>query len=368
MGTQPAETGDHFSQRELAVLDGKSGLGGHVIQVDGVGAGVFLVAVGHRSRSNQQVSVDGRGDQDAFACLGRQLEDGMADEVADFLVQQHVVAAACDDLDGFFTDHVVEFVRIDASGVDHVGRAQALAALQVDFPATINPSDMLHLAVEAELHAILIGVLCQGDGKAEGADDSASRAEQCGDNVLGKVRLQGTDLVTGEDLHVGNAVGDTPVVQFLELGLVSLVEADDQRPILLEVDVKILGKLGHHPRPFNVQFCLQRARNRVVACMDDGAVCLARAAAHVLVLLQQGDSQVVTGQATGNRTPRHASADDQYIIIHLSESSFLLETYKKNKTHLSLPDTRALFSFLSGECTFRPILSWLLGVRNSDVS
>ena len=101
-------------------LTARARFGPHLVQTARGGGGGLLVLDVDGGGADQQVAVDGGGDQNALAGRARQLEHGVADVFAGGVVQQEVVAPAGDDLHGVGGGgHVVQLVGVDAGRVDH---------------------------------------------------------------------------------------------------------------------------------------------------------------------------------------------------------------------------------------------------------
>ena len=87
-------------------------------------------------------------------------------------VQEIILSAALDDVNLLFAYHVVEYVCVNAGSINNIS-SLVLAVVGAEMPETVlSLGDLLNAGVEAEVYAVNIGILCHGDVKLEGADDS----------------------------------------------------------------------------------------------------------------------------------------------------------------------------------------------------
>jgi len=176
-----------------------------VIQARLGGSSVVPVLLIRGSGAEEEVSVDSGGHQHTLAHGTGQLEDGAAHQAAVLPVQQAVFAPAGGDVQLPGRDHVVQHVGIDACRVDNIPRPE-VALLRVDGPALLAPGKARDLCVEPEVHAVGIGVLRQGDGHIEGADNAAGGRPQGGNGVFADVGLQLVEPPGVHDLQPFHAV------------------------------------------------------------------------------------------------------------------------------------------------------------------
>ena len=320
MGAQARKAGDHLAQGQ--VLHGNAGLLAHFVQAGLGGGGGLLVLNVDGGGAHDGVAMHGGADQNALAVLAGQLEDGVLHKAAGGAVQQEVIAPAGDDLHGRAACLIVELIRVQTRGVyHHLGLDVALGGVQL--PAAVHGGHFQHFGVKLELRAVLGGVLGEGKGQAEGAHNAAGGGVQGGHGVVGDVRLHLLQLVLLHDAQALYPVGHAVFIQLVQGGAVLLAHAHNQAAVLLVVEVQLLGQGGHHPAALHVQFGHEGAVGGVKTGMNDGAVGLGGAAAHVLFPFHHQNVCLVAGKLPGDGTAGNACADD-HDVIHGEITPFFL--------------------------------------------
>ena len=232
----------------------------------------------------------------------------MADIAAHLFVHQAVFALSWYDMDLLFTDHIMEPVRIDPRRIyDHTGfknppaGGQAVASLQLLY--------LLHLCVQAEFHPVHRCVLRQRYGQPKGTYDAAPGCIQRRCHVLRHVGLQPAHLLSLQNLEPFHSVRLPLIIKPPQDGPVLLIEAEHQRPVSLIRKIQLTGQRLHEPAAHHVQGSLPGARRSVEARMDDAAVGLGGAFAHIAGPLQDLHLPVPSGQLPCDGASRHAPAD-----------------------------------------------------------
>lgn len=231
MRAQTREARDGLADGE--VLDRCARFFDQIVQTLGGGVRALAVFDVDRRRADDGVAVDSRADQNAFAELAGQLEDGVRDESAGALVQQAVIAATRRDVQLAGRDHVVQHVRIDACGVDDIARFK-LAVVGVDGPIAVVPCKAGDFGIELELHAVVKGILCQRNGQIERADNAAGRRPERSDGVFRHVRLQLVQTLRVYDLQLLYAVFYAVFIQRAQLRQVLLGHTHNKRAVHFE--------------------------------------------------------------------------------------------------------------------------------------
>ena len=222
MGPQPGKAGDHVPQRQT-----RHALAGHILgkgQSLRRGGGQVPLLLVRGGGAHQQVAVDRGRYQHALAHGAGQLEHGPLHQAAVLPVQQAVFPPPGHDAGSIAAHLVMEHVAPHTGGADH---GPGLHGPPVGFQgiARLSPADALHPGVEAEGHAVVGGVLRQGDGHAEGTDDGAAGGVQGGNGLLRQGRLQRTKLLSPDDLQALHAVDLSPVQKLLQMGQARLLKA-----------------------------------------------------------------------------------------------------------------------------------------------
>ena len=242
VGPQAHKGGDDLPHGH--VLHAEGGLLGQIGDARGGGGGVLPVGVVHSGGAHQQVPVDGGGYQHALAVFAGQLEDGAAHVAPGGLVQQAVLPFPGGDGELFFAHPVVHLVGVDPGGVYHRpgGKVALVCFYQPALGDLFQPGDG---GVEGELHPVFGGALRQAQGEGKGTYDAGGAGPQGTTHLVGEVGLQGLGLVPGEELQVGHAVFQAPLVQLLQLGHLLLPQAHHKGAHPGEGHVQLLGDLVH---------------------------------------------------------------------------------------------------------------------------
>jgi Na+/alanine symporter len=90
--------------------------------------------------------------------------------------------------------------------------------------------------------------------------------------------------------------------------------------VVLVGHMELLGCLKEHADAGGVELCLQRARFRVIAAVDDAGVGLCGTHGHVVVLFKQANRQLILAQFPGHHAADDTGANDRYIINHFRRS------------------------------------------------
>ena len=311
MGPQPGEAGDHVPQGQA-----RHAFAGHILgkgQSLRRGGGQVPLLLVRSGGAHQQVAVDRGRYQHALAHGAGQLENGPLHQAAVLLVQQAVFSPPGHDAGGVAADLVMEHVAPHTGGADNgPGLQRPLGRLQ--HIALPGAADGLHPGVEAELRAVMGGVLRQGDGHAEGADDGAGGGVQRGHGLLRQGGLQLMEPAAPEDLQALHAVGPAPLQKLLQPGQARLLKAHHQGPVPAIREVQLPGQRLHPAAALHVEPGLHRAGGGVEPGMNNGGIGLAGAHAYVLSLLRQADFQLPAAQLPGHGAAHRAAADDDGIV------------------------------------------------------
>ena len=320
VGPKTRKGGDDLPHGQIFHVE--PGLLNELVQARAGGGGGLLVLNINGRRAHQQVAVDGGGNQHALAVLAGQGKNGVLYVLARLLVQQAVIAPAGGDMNLFLADHVVELVGVHPCGIDHAAGLIG-AVVGLNLPAARDGVQAGDLGVKAELHAVGGGVLRHGDVHAEGAHNTGGGGVEDAHGLFGQVGLQLEDFLPVQNqLHVLDAILDAPLIQGLQVGQGILVDTHHQGAAPVERKIQLLGQVLHHLIALHVQLGHQGSVGGVVACVNNGAVGLGGAAAHVLRLLQHTDFGLVPGQLAGGGAPGHTGPNDDYVIHRRRSSPF----------------------------------------------
>ena len=229
-------------------------------------------------------------------------------------VQQAVIAPAGGNVQlPFLGHHIVQHVRVHARGVDHIPGLE-VPAVRMNGPAAAASGETRYLCIEPEFHAVGISVLRQGNGHVKGADDTAGGGPQGGHGVLADIGLHFVKPFTVYNFQPLHTVLHAVFIKGLKSRHILLRHADHQGTIHLEWKVQIPGKLGHHSVAPHIHFCHKTSVGSVKARVDNGAVSLGGAAAHILRPLQNQHFSLVAGKIPGHRAAGDTGADNNYIV------------------------------------------------------
>ena len=171
----------------------------------------------------------------------------------------------------------------------------------------------------------------------ERTDDAGGRRIERCNGLIGDIRLHLDKLVSLDDAKIRDAVLPALFEQQIKAPSLLLIGADDKRSAAVERNVEISCKISHHGIALDVELCHERTRHAVVACVDDGAVCLGRTAADVLFLFEDTDAGVVAGQLPGNSAAANTGTDNDYIIHMETSNQQKREHAKENRSFQRLP-------------------------------
>ena len=203
----------------------------------------------------------------------------------------------------------MELVGVQPGGVDHhLGLHVPLGGGHL--PAAVDLLNARDLTVELELDAVAGGVLRQGEGEPEGAHDGPGGGVQGGHRLVADVGFHPDQLVPLHDAQALHPVGHAVFIQLVQRRAVVLADHDHKAAVVLIGEVQLLGQSGHQAAALHVQLGHQRAVGRVVPRVDDGAVGLGGAAAHILLPLQHQHVRPVAGHLPGNGAAGYPCADD----------------------------------------------------------
>ena len=312
MGPESGKAGDGLPDGQ--VIHRNARLGDQIIQSGGGCVGAVPVLDVDGRRADDDIAVDGGAYQNALAQFAGQLEHRMAHESAGLLVQQAVIAPAGGNMQlPLLGHHIVQHVRVHARGVDHIPGLE-VAAVRMNGPAAAASGEARYLCIEPEFHAVGISVLRQGNGHVKGADNTAGGGPQGGHGVFADVWLQFVKTFTVYNFQPLHTVLHTVFIEGLKSRHILLGHTDHQRAVHLERKIQIFGKLGNHPVAPDVHFGHEAAVGSVKARVDNGAVGLGGAAAHILCPLQNQHFPLIAGQIPGYRAAGDTRADNNYIV------------------------------------------------------
>jgi len=180
-------------------------------------------------RTYQQIAMDSRSYKDTFTHFGGLLENSGIYQITTIFVHQTILTSARHDTDLLFTDHVVDFIRIDTCRIDNDGSKEHLSIrLYLIHPAfflgwILTPYRSLfhngcHLMVPIELHTILRCILRQCNVQSEGTDDTTSGCIQGSYDVTGHRLLHSPDFLRGQKLQFFYPVLHASLIQFFQTG------------------------------------------------------------------------------------------------------------------------------------------------------
>ena len=137
-------------------------------------------------------------------------------------------------------DHVVQDVAVYPGCIHH------RAGLKNSFPGgdlvqTVPAGDSRYGGIHEKLHAILSGVLRQGDGHGKGADNGAGGGVQGRHRLRRQGALQGVQLVPANNAQALHAVLFAALPQLLQPRQVFFVKAQHQGAVTLIGKVQLLA-------------------------------------------------------------------------------------------------------------------------------
>ena len=163
--------------------------------------------------------------------------------------------------------------------------------------------------------AVILGVVGKGDGNLEGVDHGGGVGQQRPHCCRVHKRLAVSELLAVDFFYLVNPIDFGVVQKLVHLFQVGVGICDDQGAGMAQVKAQFLGELRVHSGACRVQLGLQGARMRVVPWVDDSAVSLGGANAHVHSPLHQGCFHIILCQLVGDPGTGDAPADNDYIVI-----------------------------------------------------
>ena len=318
-GAQSGEGGDRHP-----VLDPRHRPAGELLdscKPGGGRRGVRLVLDILGGRAGQEVAVDGRGDEDAFAHFGGRLEDGAAHQRALRLVKKLVFPPPRGDGKALVPGHPRDLVGIDPGGVDDKPRLHRLLSGTEDEILPHIP-DLLDGKAGAQRGAVVHRVFDRADGQLIGADDAAGGSGKRALDLRGDIGLQRQNLLRGKQGESRHPVL-LPARFELRDGIQILAgEGEDEGAVADKGDRELFCGFLHHRVAEDVVFCLVGARLRVEAGVDDGGIRLGRAHHDVLLLFEQDGRELPAGELPQSQPAGHAAADDRDIVSCHTDPSF----------------------------------------------
>ena len=266
-------------------------------RVQFVGSCAYVVLVFHiRSRgSNQNVAVRCGCYQNALAHVGGKLEQRVRSKISASFVHQNVVPFACRDVHFFRTNHIVYFVGVDACAVDYYLclMHRTVGTFHVKHVALFLDGN--NLRKETEFHTVFGGVFRIGYCHFVGRCNASVGDNQCRHGFFRNVRLHCSDFVVAFDnVHIGYAVFDSTVVQFLQFALLTFIKTQHHGSVTTERKFQFFRKFVKHFVSQNVVMRFQSAGHGIVATVHDTAVSLCRSDRHVVASFQHQNVRFVS--------------------------------------------------------------------------
>ena len=112
-----------------------------------------------RCRSKKEIAVCSRCNQNSFSEFIWQSKYCLAHMCACCFIQQTIITSSWCDVYLLFTDHIVEFVCINAGRIHHIFCLEH-TLICVNFPDTILFFQFLYFCIKFEFHTIFTGIFC----------------------------------------------------------------------------------------------------------------------------------------------------------------------------------------------------------------
>ena len=273
-------------------------------------------------RAQQHVAVRGDGDVDAHVGVGGDRVDRHGDQAAQTAVQDDIVVLGADDAVAGEPEHVGDLPAAEAGRVDDpAGVEQAVNGH--DGPgAVLFAADVRHFAVKKVLGPIVRRILRKRDGEHEGIKDPAVLGQESEPAFDGG--HEPVQLFLADHSKAGRTVDFALRHDAQQLFVFLVGIADQDLAAALEAESELLGQLSHHLVALDAEARFQRARVVGKAAVADACVAGAGLKAHIQVLLQDRDVQLVAGQLPRHGASDDAGADNDHVICLFHGVSFLL--------------------------------------------
>ena len=295
MGAKSREARDRLPQRQVVKCE--SGLLHQIRKALRCSIHAFLVLDVLRRRSDDRIPVDSRGDEYSLSELSRNLEHGVLHIPSGPPVKQDVISPSRGDMDLVGGNHVVQDIRIDASGVDHSARPYG-SVRGLDNPVLLIAlifcrSHALHLRVEPEFNAVGIRVLGKCDGRPKGAHDSGGRRIERGNRDMPHAGLELFQPLPADNLKALDTVFDSVLFQGLQFGNVLFAERQHKGAVILVFKIELFRELRIHPAALQIVLRHKRPVRRVKSRVDNRGIRLGSTRTDILRALHDTEPALV---------------------------------------------------------------------------
>ena len=221
------------------------------------GVHILLIRNILRCRTYQQIAMDSRSYKDTFTHFGGLLENSGIYQITTIFVHQTILTSARHDADLLFTDHVVDFIRIDTCRIDDDGSLEYLTIhLHLIHPSFLRRRvlgpyrslfhDGCHLVVTIELYAVFRRIFCQRNVQSERTYDAAGGCIQCSHDIPGNRRLHRPYFLRRQKLQFLDPILYATSVQFFQSGHAVFFKAQYQGTVPAKRKVQLLRHFLHH--------------------------------------------------------------------------------------------------------------------------
>ena len=269
-----------------------------------------------RRRAGKQVAEDRGGHEHALGPLRGNGQQDPPHPRGALLVEDEELSAPRVGVEGTRPvgagqGHGAEPGRVDHPPSPELPSLPEPKALEVGVPVRRHLADV---EPQQDVNAVHEGRLGQGDAGGERVHDALPRDVQAAQHGWGGARLQGAETPGGQDLHVLHAVGRGPGLQVGQRPLLVPVEGEQQCRGPEKGDPEARGDVRPPSRGLVDQTRLQGAGRGVETGVNDGAVGLGCALAHVEPPVEEDDPEPVQREREAQRTPHDARTHHGNIV------------------------------------------------------
>ena len=203
------------------------------------------------------------------------------------LVQKHIFTGTGNDGKVIIAHHICDLIAVTAGAVKYILAANTFTGGSGNQIAICLLFDGRNRKIPHELHPIIHRIANRGDGQVIGADNARIGNMQHTCNRSRKIRLDCPGFLTGEDLKAGRLIDHAPLIKLLYSRVFLFPKGADHRSVLNARHVQLFCSLIEQFNTNGIQLRLQRTRFRVVAAVNNAAVCPAGTGSHIIFLFQQ---------------------------------------------------------------------------------
>ena len=195
-------------------------------------------------------------------------------EVGAFVIQKEVFTAARLNCKLTCPCHLADFICKKSCNVDYAaGNNIHLTCFNCPVAvAGFRRHNFVNFVFQKEFYSVLNGIFCHCPGSLIRACNSSRLSKQSSYSFFSNIRLQFAKLFLIDNLHSRNAVCSSTLIKLFDMLHISIRKTNNQRADIFIIKMKFLREFFIHCSAFNIEFCHQSSRYRVVTRMNNSRV------------------------------------------------------------------------------------------------